>query len=90
MQTHLGTPMPSGGGHIIRAFWPNRFGHTNRDHRALIEAAATGTGLQSLEGLLFDLYRGDRAESDVFEDLSDATGGKYPLMSPPCDWRFAA
>jgi len=62
-------------------FWQNRFGHANRDHRALIEAATTGTGRASLERLLFDLYRGDRQEREVFEELSAATGAKYPLMA---------
>jgi hypothetical protein len=62
-------------------FWQNRFGHANRDHRALIEAATTGTGLASIERLLFDLFRGDRPEGEVFEDLSAATGAKYPLMA---------
>jgi hypothetical protein len=62
-------------------FWQNRFGHANREHRALIEAAATGTGLQTLERLLFQLYRTDRDEGAVFEDLSEVTGAKYPLMA---------
>lgn len=62
-------------------FWQNRYGHANRDHRALIEAATTGTGLASIERLLFDLYRGDRPEGEVFEALSEATGAKYPLMA---------
>lgn len=62
-------------------FWQNRFGHANRDHRALIEAATTRTGLASIEQLLFDLYRGARPEGEVFEDLSEATGAKYPLMA---------
>ena len=53
----------------------------NRDHRALIEAATTETGLATIERLLFDLYRGDRSESEVFEGLSVATGAKYPLMA---------
>ncbi|WP_199559132.1 hypothetical protein [Nioella nitratireducens] len=62
-------------------FWQNRFGHANRDHRALIEAATTGAGVASLERLLFDLYRGDRQEDEVFEELSEAAGAKYPLMA---------
>ncbi|MDA7426213.1 hypothetical protein [Thalassococcus lentus] len=62
-------------------FWQNRFGHANRDHRALIEAATTGTGLASLERLLFELYKGDRPDGDVFEELSESTGAKYPLMA---------
>ena len=30
-------------------FWQNRYGHANRDHRALIEAATTETGLATIE-----------------------------------------
>ena len=62
-------------------FWQNRFGHANRDHRAFIEAATTGTGRAALEGLVFDLYRGDCDEAGIFEALSAATGTKYPLMA---------
>nr|WP_206295733.1 hypothetical protein [Pseudohalocynthiibacter aestuariivivens] len=62
-------------------FWQNRYGHANREHRALIEAAATGTGLQTLERLLFQLYCTDRDEGAIFEDLSEAVGAKYPLMA---------
>ncbi|WP_339107323.1 hypothetical protein [Thioclava sp. GXIMD4216] len=62
-------------------FWQNRFGHANRDHRALIEAATTGTGLQTLERLLFQLYCTDRNEGALFDELSEATGAKYPLMA---------
>lgn len=62
-------------------FWQNRFGHANREHRALIEAAAGGTGLQTLERLLFQLYRTDREEGVIFEELSEAVGAKYPLMA---------
>lgn len=62
-------------------FWQNRFGHANRDHRALIEAATTGTGLQTLERLLFQLYRSDSDENAIFDALSEATGAKYPLMA---------
>lgn len=62
-------------------FWQNRFGHANRDHRALLEAATTGTDLVLLERLLFALYRGGRQESEIFEQLSDATGARYPLMA---------
>lgn len=62
-------------------YWQNRFGHANRDHRALIEAATTGTGLQTLERLLFQLYCTDRDEGALFDELSEATGAKYPLMA---------
>lgn len=62
-------------------FWQNRFGHANREHRALLEAAANGTGLATLERLLFQLYRTDRDEGEVFTALSEATGSKYPLLA---------
>ncbi|MFC3179465.1 hypothetical protein [Cypionkella sinensis] len=62
-------------------FWQNRFGHANREHRALIEAAATGTGLKTIEELLFQLYRTGRDEGEIFDELSEATGAKYPLMA---------
>lgn len=62
-------------------FWQNRFGHANRDHRALIEAATNGAGLRKLEHLLFQLYRTDTDEGALFDDLSEATGAKYPLMA---------
>ncbi len=62
-------------------FWQNRFGHANREHRALIEAAATGTGLQTLERLLFQLYRTDRDKGELFNELSEVIGAKYPLMA---------
>lgn len=62
-------------------FWQNRFGHAHREHRALIEAAQTGTGLARIEGLLFDLYCGARRDSEVFKELSAATGAKYPLIA---------
>ncbi|MCT4373589.1 hypothetical protein CLG85_026150 [Yangia mangrovi] len=62
-------------------FWQNRFGHANRDHRAFIEAAATGHHLKEIEQLLYDLYRGERPESSIFDGLSGLTSGKYPLIA---------
>jgi hypothetical protein len=62
-------------------FWQNRYGHANRDHRALLDAVATGRGLTVIERLLFDLYKEVRPESDIFEELKEATGAKYPLMA---------
>lgn len=62
-------------------FWQNRYGHANRDHRALLEAAVTGTGLATIERLLFQLYRSDSQAGETFEALSEATGAKYPLMA---------
>lgn len=62
-------------------FWQNRFGHANREHRALLEAQATGTGIEHIERLLFQLFRSDRDEGEVFQELSEATGAKYPLLA---------
>lgn len=61
--------------------WQNRYGHANRDHRALLEAKTSKGGLKKIEGLLFRLFRGSEDEGAVFEELKEATGGKYPLIA---------
>lgn len=38
-------------------FWQNRYGHANRDHRALLDAASNQKLRREIEGLLFDLFR---------------------------------
>src|SRR5262249_40354513 len=60
-------------------FWQNRFGHANRDHRALLEAASDPKRRRALEHLLFGLYRANADEAITFERLSAHTGAKYPL-----------
>ena len=62
-------------------FWQNRFGHANRDHRILLEARTNRSLKHALDALLFDLYRGDRHEGVVFEELAELTGHKYPLIA---------
>lgn len=62
-------------------FWQNRFGHANRDHRALIEARADARLGQPLERLLFDLFRSESDEGLLFNQLSELTGAKYPLLA---------
>lgn len=62
-------------------FWQNRFGHANRDHRALLEAASNPKLRRELEGLLFGLFRGGADEGATFDRLSELTGGKYPLLA---------
>ena len=62
-------------------FWQNRFGHANRDHRALLEAESDPARRDVLEALLFGLYRGDADEGVAFDELRDATGAKYPLLA---------
>lgn len=62
-------------------FWQNRFGHANRDHKALLEARDDARRRNEMEGLLFDFFQ-DRAEdANVFEALADATQRKYPLVA---------
>ena len=61
--------------------WPNRFGHANRDHRALLEAVASPSRCEDIERILFDLYRDVGTEVAVFDRLSVATGSKYPLLA---------
>ena len=62
-------------------FWQNRFGHANRDHRAMLEAASNPALRGAIERLLFGLYRGVVDEGATFDGLVDATGGKYPLLA---------
>lgn len=62
-------------------FWQNRYGHANRDHRALLEAVSDPSQQDVLEALLFSLYRGGADEGLTFDELRDATGAKYPLLA---------
>ena len=70
-------------GHLTNnlVFWQNRFGHANRDHRALLEAESDPARRGVLEALLFGLYRGGADEGVAFDELRDATGAKYPLLA---------
>lgn len=62
-------------------FWRNEYGHANRDHRALLEAASSPKLRRALEDLLFGLFRGGADEGATFDRLSGLTGGKYPLLA---------
>lgn len=62
-------------------FWQNRFGHANRDHRALLEAVSNPKMRREIEGLLFGLFCGGADEGATFDRLSELTGGKYPLLA---------
>ena len=61
--------------------WQNRYGHANRDHRALLEAVPNAKLRRELEWDLFGLYRGNSNEGVVFDRLSELTGVKYPLLA---------
>ena len=62
-------------------FWQNRYGHANRDHRAILEAASNPGLRGAIESLLFGFYRGGADEGATFARLQDATGSKYPLLA---------
>lgn len=62
-------------------FWQNRLGHANRDHRVLLEARNSHGLKEALDTLLFELYRGEREEGVIFEELAELTGRKYPLIA---------
>lgn len=69
-------------GHVNNlVFWQNRFGHANRDHRALLDAQTNPRLCKEFERLLFDLYVKDGDEGPIFDSLRDLTGGKYPLLA---------
>jgi hypothetical protein len=62
--------------------WENRYGHASRDHRVLLEAQQERKARNLIEGLLFELYRGPtNSEHGIFDQLSEKTGRKYPLMA---------
>ena len=62
-------------------FWQNRFGHSHRDHCALLETESDSARRGVLEALLFGLYRGGADEGVAFDELRDATGAKYALLA---------
>ena len=62
-------------------FWQNRYGHANRDHRALLEAQSNPSLRNALEQALFDHFRADRAEGESFEQIAELSGRKYPLTA---------
>ena len=62
-------------------FWQNRFGHSNRDHRAFLEAILSTGWRRQLERLLFGLYRGAADEGATFDRLCALTDAKYPLLA---------
>lgn len=62
-------------------FWQNRYGHSNRDHRAFLEARSNPKFRGDIEGVLFGLFRGDADEGSTFDHLGALTGGKYPLLA---------
>ncbi|MFQ0812710.1 hypothetical protein AVM02_00760 [Brucella anthropi] len=62
-------------------FWQNRFGHANRDHRALLDATSNPKTCRELEGLFYELFRNHADEGELFERLNELTGGRYPLLA---------
>lgn len=61
--------------------WQNRYGDAKRDHHVLLESTPNAKRRRELERLLFDLYRGDSDEADVFDKLTERTGAKYRLLA---------
>lgn len=47
-------------------FWQNRFGHANREHRVLLEAASSTRRPREIESLLFGLFRSGSDEGALF------------------------
>lgn len=62
-------------------FWQNRFGHTNREHRSLLDSASSPKLSRELEGLLFSLFREEIDEGAIFDRLSELLRAKYPLLA---------
>lgn len=73
---------PGGGltNNLVR--WPNRFGHANRSHSALLDARGNSQARRRLESLLFDLYEaGEPAYGHLFEALRGEVGDRYDLLA---------
>jgi hypothetical protein len=63
-------------------FWQNRFGHANRDHRVLLDARSDQKLRDTLENLLYGLYRSENDDvGSTFDHLSAFVGNKYPLVA---------
>lgn len=62
-------------------FWQNRFGHANRDHRALIDAQSDPILCPKVEQLIYQLYRSETDDAHIFRKLTEISGGKYPLLA---------
>lgn len=62
-------------------FWQNRYGHTSREHRALLDAQQDQGSRRAIENALFDLYRTNIDEAGLFDKLSELTGRKYTLSA---------
>ena len=62
-------------------FWQNRYGHANRDHHVLLDAISNPKLCREIESPLFRLYCTDADEGALFDQLSELTAGKYPLLA---------
>lgn len=62
-------------------YWQNRYGPSKQVHRALLDAVPSRALRQPIESALFGLYRGGANEGSAFAELSELTGGKYPLLA---------
>ncbi len=67
-----------GGNNLV--LWQNRWGHANREHRALIEAQSDASLMKNIEQQLFNLFCTDINEGKIFERLAELMHQKYPLL----------
>jgi hypothetical protein len=61
--------------------WQNRFGHTSREHRALLDAQQDTGARRAIEAALFELYRANSNEGALFDRLSELTERRYTLSA---------
>lgn len=60
--------------------WQAKYGEENRPQQPMYEALGSGVGLARIEDCLFRFYHSPK-EADLFEELTDIFGKKYPLLS---------
>jgi hypothetical protein len=62
-------------------FWENRYGHANRDHRILLDAADDTKLTKEIETHLFNLYFDRNSDESSFNAINEIIGRRYPLIA---------
>lgn len=61
--------------------WPNRFGHKNRSHRALLDAQSDAAARRKVEQWFFDFFHRGVPYAEAFEQIRELVGDRYDLVA---------
>lgn len=61
--------------------WPNRYGHSGRSHRALLDAKANAPARRAFERWFLDFFRNRLEDGDAFEGFRKLAGNRYDLVA---------